>query len=69
MTQEIRDKITKSANSYIEAQNKERAAQGFKAMTAGEEDLVFNAFFDGWVCAIKTFANAYIEELKQEGLI
>lgn len=69
MTQEIRNKIVKSANSYIEAQNKERAAQGFKAMTAGEEDLVFNAFFDGWVCAIHTFVNTWLEELKKEGLI
>ncbi len=53
----------KAANSYIEQQNKERAAQGFNAMTAGEEDLVFNAFLEGW----KRATNAWLEVLKEKG--
>lgn len=65
----MRANTKKAAVEYIEQQNKERMSQGYKAMTPGEEDMVFNAFFDGWVCAIHTFANAWLEELKKEGII
>lgn len=36
-----------AAENFIEAINKERIAQGYKALSAGEEDLVFNAYWAG----------------------
>lgn len=39
------------ATLYIEAENKERASQGMRALTDGEEDMIFNAYISG--CGIQ----------------
>lgn len=59
----MRANMKKAAIEYIEQQNKERAAQGYKAMTAGEEDMVYNAFLMGYREAAHDAVVILIEEL------
>lgn len=41
------EQIKQAAENFIEAINKERIAQGYKELSAGEDDLVFNAYLAG----------------------
>lgn len=59
----MRANTEKAAIEYIEQQNKERMSQGYKAMTPGEEDMVYNAFLMGYREAAHEAVVILIEEL------